>query len=116
MKSYTYLAILALASLLTVANGYKQEVVESPKQMERGIFDTISSKFLNIFASLKESKKMGQERQKKINYGCVWKVCSRPIFRSNGKLDPKQAELKKIAQLELWLKYGLITKDVVINL
>ena len=113
MKFINFLAVLALVSFINVAYGYQQEIIQSPKPLKRGLFDTMMAigKILSIF---KETKQKGQERKQNMNYGCVWKVCSRPIFKGkheeSKEKDPKLTELQEIAQLKTWLKEGRLSK------
>lgn len=114
MKFLNFIVIIALAILIIVAYGYQQESIQSPKPLKEGLFDRILTNIRNILSVFKESKQMGQERKQNMNYECVWKVCSRPIFKGKHKetkeKDPKLTELQEIAQLKSWLKEGRLRK------
>ena len=41
--------------------------------------ETFFTKIQDFFGQFKETKQKGKERKKLTHYGCVWKICSRPL-------------------------------------
>lgn len=90
MKLHVLLVVILAVNLIKVSYGNEDGAVasESKRQSWR---ESVLFKMLEVLNLVKETEEKGQERQKLINYGCIWKICSKPL--KNNK--PSKYETKK---------------------
>ena len=104
MKLYALLIVFLVASIIHISHCHKDDDI-SPEPMSQSWIDTIRLNIKEVFGQFKESKELGQQRKKMINYGCIWKVCSRTLK----KTTPVTKEMKeKTAEKIMGINYGYI--------
>ena len=101
MKLYAILRFFLVASIIYISYCHKDDSI-SPKFQNKNLMDTIFLKINGLIGQFKESKELGQQRQKAINYGCVWKICSRPL-----KTTPQITKEKTVERV-MGTKFGYI--------
>ena len=81
MKFYVLLAVVLTASLVQASYIHEDEKI-NPVSVNQSLASKFILRILHVFDQFKESKQRGQQRQKAINYGCIWKICSRPFMKT----------------------------------
>ena len=82
MKFFTIITVLLFANAICASYSYEEQNnldKELTQRPNRNVFNAFILQLEKILNSLKESKHDGQQRMKSVNYGCVWKICSRPL-------------------------------------
>lgn len=81
MKFFVVLAFVLTASLVQASYIHEYENINSVS-VNQSLMSKFFLRILHIFEQFKESKQRGQQRQKAINYGCIWKICGRPLMKT----------------------------------
>ena len=98
MKFFRIITVLLIVNAICVSYGYEEQNNMDKELTKRDIFNPFLLQLEKILNSLKESKHDGQQRMKSVNYGCVWKICSRPLKVRKSK-PTSQTDLEKMMEI-----------------
>lgn len=95
LKIFNIILILGLVSSL----GAFEMKLDTEKELDLSFYsfkDYLSKRLSNLVESLKEDPQIGRLRKQRINNGCIWKVCSRPLktkYQNENQTTPQYLDL-----------------------